>query len=36
MIPRKPLPNPVEEQKKREPIEGIFPGAVPPPAPEKK
>jgi carboxypeptidase Q len=36
MIPRKPLPNPVEEQKKHEPIEGIFPGAVPPPAPEKK
>ncbi len=36
MIPRKPLPNPVEEQKKREPIDGIFPGAVPPSAPEKK
>ena len=32
MMPRKPLPNPAEEQKKREPIEGIFPGAVPPPA----
>jgi hypothetical protein len=36
MIPRKPLPNPVDEQKRREPIEGIFPGAVPPPAPEKQ
>jgi carboxypeptidase Q len=36
MIPRKPLPNPVEEQKKHEPIDGIFPGAVPPPVSEKK
>ncbi len=36
MIPRKPLPNPVEEQKQREPIPGIFPGAVPPTAPEKQ
>jgi carboxypeptidase Q len=27
MLPRKPLPNPVEEQKAREPIPGIFPGA---------
>jgi hypothetical protein len=36
MMPRKPLPNPMEEQKKREPIEGIFPGAVPPPAAAEK
>jgi carboxypeptidase Q len=37
MLPRKPLPQPDLEQKKREPIEGIFPGAVPPTAePEKK
>jgi carboxypeptidase Q len=36
MIPRKPLPNPVEEQKKHEPIDGIFPGAAPPPVSEKK
>lgn len=27
MLPRKPLPNPAEEQKAREPIPGIFPGA---------
>ncbi len=36
MLPRKPLPNPVAEEKLRAPLEGIFPGAVPPPAPEKK
>jgi carboxypeptidase Q len=30
MLPRKPLPQPDLEQKKRAPIEGIFPGAVPP------
>ena len=36
MIPRKPLPNPVEEEQKRKPLEGIFPGAVPSPAPEKQ
>ena len=37
MIPRKPLPNPVDEQKRREPLEGIFPGALPPPpSPEKQ
>jgi carboxypeptidase Q len=36
MIPRKPLPNPVDEQKRREPIEGIFPGANPPAAPDKQ
>lgn len=28
MLPRKPLPNPVEEEKKRAPLD-IFPGAVP-------
>ena len=33
MLPRKPLPNPEAEQKRREPLEGIFPGAV---APEEK
>jgi carboxypeptidase Q len=36
MIPRKQLPNPVDEQKRREPIQGIFPGANPPAAPEKQ
>jgi len=36
MLPRKPLPDPEKEQKLREPLEGIFPGAVPPPADEKK
>jgi hypothetical protein len=35
MLPRKPLPNPEQEQKLREPLEGIFPGAVLP-AEEKK
>ncbi len=33
MLPRKPLPNPELEQKMREPLTGIFPGAV---APEEK
>ena len=28
MLPRKPLPNPEQEQKMREPLPGIFPGAV--------
>lgn len=28
MMPRKPLPQPDQEEKKRAPIEGIFPGAV--------
>ncbi len=36
MIPRKPLPNPVDEQKRRQPIGGIFPGANPPATPEKQ
>ena len=30
MLPRKPLPQPDVEEKKREPLEGIFPGAVAP------
>jgi Zn-dependent M28 family amino/carboxypeptidase len=30
MLPRKPLPQPDLEQKKRAPMEDIFPGAVPP------
>ena len=29
MMPRKPLPDPEHEQKLREPLEGIFPGAMP-------
>ena len=33
MLPRKPLPNPEQEQKMREPLPGIFPGAS---APEAK
>ena len=36
MLPRKPLPDPLGEQKRRAPIEGIFPGAMPPAADEKK
>ena len=36
MLPRKPLPQPDLEQEKRKPIEGIFPGAVPPPPPGVK
>jgi len=35
MMPRKPLPAPDQEQKKRAPIEGIFPGVSPAPAPAK-
>ena len=35
MLPRKPLPQPETEEKRRTPLEGIFPGAVPPPGPEK-
>ena len=35
MLPRKPLPQPELEQDKRKPLEGIFPGAVPPPPPAK-
>jgi carboxypeptidase Q len=36
MLPRKPLPNPVEDEKRRAPLEGIFPGAVTPAEPEKQ
>lgn len=36
MLPRKPLPQPDLEEKKRAPIAGIFPGAVPPAEGEKK
>jgi carboxypeptidase Q len=36
MIPRKPLPDPAGEEKRRAPLEGIFPGANPPAAPEKQ
>jgi hypothetical protein len=35
MLPRKPLPQPELEEKRRAPLEGIYPGAVPPPATEK-
>jgi carboxypeptidase Q len=35
MLPRKPLPDPVNDDKRRAPLEGIFPGAVPA-APERK
>jgi Zn-dependent M28 family amino/carboxypeptidase len=34
MMPRKPLPEPERDEKRRAPLEGIFPGAVP--AEEKK
>jgi len=36
MLPRKPLPQPDLEEKKRAPLEGVFPGAVPPAEPAKK
>jgi len=36
MLPRKPLPQPDMEEKKRAPLEGIFPGAVLPAEAEKK
>jgi peptidase M28-like protein len=36
MLPRKPLPQPELEEQKRKPLEGIMPGAVPPPAPPAK
>jgi carboxypeptidase Q len=35
MLPRKPIPDPVAEQKRGVPLEGIFPGAAPP-AEDKK
>jgi carboxypeptidase Q len=34
MMPRKPLPDPAGEEKKRAPIDGIFPNAAAPPAAE--
>jgi len=36
MLPRKPLPQPDQEEKRRAPIEGIFPGAAAPAETEKK
>jgi carboxypeptidase Q len=36
MIPRKPLPNPVDEEQRRKPLEGIFPGATPPSGADKQ
>jgi len=36
MLPRKPLPQPDLEEKKRAPLEGVFPGAVPQAEGEKK
>jgi hypothetical protein len=36
MLPRKALPQPDLEEKRRAPLEGVFPGAVPPAEPEKK
>jgi hypothetical protein len=36
MLPRKPLPHPELDEKRNAPIEGIFPGAAPPVAEERK
>ena len=36
MMPRKPLPDPAGEEKKRAPIEGIFPNAAPAAAPQNQ
>ena len=36
MLPRKPLPQPDREEKRRAPIEGIYPGAAPPPPPARQ
>ncbi len=36
MLPRKPLPDPAAEEKRRAPLEGIFPGAVAQAAPDKQ
>ena len=36
MMPRKPLPDPLADQKSNEPLEGIMPGAVSQSEPEKK
>jgi len=32
MLPRKPLPSPDQEEQKRKPLEGIYPGVVTPEA----
>ena len=36
MIPRKPLPDPQNEEKRRAPLENLFPGASAPAAPERQ
>ncbi len=36
MLPRKPLPDSLGEEKRRAPLEGVFPGAVTPASDEKK
>jgi Peptidase family M28 len=36
MMPRKPLPDPLAEQKKNEPLEGIMPGEIVPAEPQQK
>ena len=36
MLPRKPLPNPAQDELRSKPLEGIYPGAVKPPASEQK
>jgi carboxypeptidase Q len=36
MVPRKPLPDPAGEEKKRAPLEGIFPNASSAPAPQNQ
>ena len=36
MLPRKPLPDPIEEEKHHAPLEGIFPGAAAAPLPQEK
>jgi carboxypeptidase Q len=36
MMPRKPLPDPRAEEKRRAPLEGIFPGAVPEAQPQQR
>ena len=36
MMPRKPLPDPAGEEKKRAPLEGIFPNAAAAPAEQKQ
>ncbi len=36
MMPRKPIPQPDKEEQMRAPLEGIYPGAMPPPPPADK